>query len=181
VELTWGSSFFFSFIVSDRPGLRNPDLVERMWRKLTELLKQVIRKRQRTHKADGLGQGESDPISEEQAEQMYDELVKKIPDLRTLNTLHSEKLLAFKMTEQVKQEKELDAEVKADVYRCPNGVAPAHRNVAKWEHDDHHAGIGSSSSSTSSGHGSGSSGCASPRSPHSLMSEEGVKSPGMKP
>lgn len=28
------------------------------------------------------------------------ELIKKIPDLRTLNTLHSEKLLAFKMTEQ---------------------------------------------------------------------------------
>lgn len=28
------------------------------------------------------------------------ELMKKIPDLRTLNTLHSEKLLAFKMTEQ---------------------------------------------------------------------------------
>lgn len=28
------------------------------------------------------------------------ELMRKIPDLRTLNTLHSEKLLAFKMTEQ---------------------------------------------------------------------------------
>lgn len=31
------------------------------------------------------------------------ELLKKIPDLRTLNTLHSEKLLAFKMTEQQNQ------------------------------------------------------------------------------
>lgn len=31
------------------------------------------------------------------------ELIKKIPDLRTLNTLHSEKLLAFKMTEQQQQ------------------------------------------------------------------------------
>jgi len=34
---------------------------------------------------------------------LFMELLRKIPDLRTLNTLHSEKLLAFKMTEQQQQ------------------------------------------------------------------------------
>ena len=35
---------------------------------------------------------------------LFVELLRKIPDLRTLNTLHSEKLLAFKMTEQQQQQ-----------------------------------------------------------------------------
>ncbi|KAG5868344.1 hypothetical protein JTB14_013826 [Gonioctena quinquepunctata] len=68
-------------IASDRPGLRNTELIERMHNKLKASLQMVVS--QNHH-----GQ----PI--------MDELIKKIPDLRTLNTLHSEKLLAFKMTEQ---------------------------------------------------------------------------------
>lgn len=37
---------------------------------------------------------------------LFLELLRKIPDLRTLNTLHSEKLLAFKMTEQQQQQQQ---------------------------------------------------------------------------
>lgn len=69
-------------IAADRPGLRNTDLIERMHNKLKSALQMVIS--QNHPNQPGL----------------IHELMKKIPDLRTLNTLHSEKLLAFKMTEQ---------------------------------------------------------------------------------
>lgn len=69
-------------IASDRPGLRNTELIEKMQHKLKASLQMVVS--QNHH-----GQPH-----------ILDELMKKIPDLRTLNTLHSEKLLAFKMTEQ---------------------------------------------------------------------------------
>ncbi|CAH1188120.1 unnamed protein product [Phyllotreta striolata] len=69
-------------IAADRPGLRNTELIERMQNKLKSSLQMVVA--QNHH-------GQS---------HVMDELIKKIPDLRTLNTLHSEKLLAFKMTEQ---------------------------------------------------------------------------------
>ncbi|XP_048516241.1 nuclear hormone receptor E75 isoform X2 [Athalia rosae] len=72
-------------IASDRPGLRNTDLIERMHNKLRNALQTVLAQNHPQHP------------------DILRELLKKIPDLRTLNTLHSEKLLAFKMTEQQQQ------------------------------------------------------------------------------
>lgn len=69
-------------IAADRPGLRNTELIEKMQNKLKHCLQAVV-----TQNHPG-------------QHHILDELMKKIPDLRTLNTLHSEKLLAFKMTEQ---------------------------------------------------------------------------------
>lgn len=69
-------------IAADRPGLRNTDLIERMHNKLRNSLQVVVTQNHPGHT------------------NICNELMKKIPDLRTLNTLHSEKLLAFKMTEQ---------------------------------------------------------------------------------
>ncbi|XP_050437464.1 nuclear hormone receptor E75 isoform X2 [Adelges cooleyi] len=75
-------------IAADRPGLRNVEFIERMHNKLKCALQSVLM--QNHPDRPGLCQ----------------ELLKKIPDLRTLNTLHSEKLLAFKMTEQQNQMQE---------------------------------------------------------------------------
>nr|CAM97375.1 ecdysone inducible protein 75 [Blattella germanica] len=69
-------------IAPDRPGLRNTELIERMQGKLKAALQMVVSQNHPGHA------------------NICHELMKKIPDLRTLNTLHSEKLLAFKMTEQ---------------------------------------------------------------------------------
>lgn len=69
-------------IATDRPGLRNTELIEKMHNKLKAALQIVVNQ-------NHPGQPE-----------ILNELMKKVPDLRTLNTLHSEKLLAFKMTEQ---------------------------------------------------------------------------------
>ena len=63
----------------DRPGLRNVELVQKIHQKLDQLL---------------MNQMTSNHPEEPN---LYSELKKKIPDLRTLNTLHSEKLLAVKM------------------------------------------------------------------------------------
>lgn len=68
--------------IADRPGLRNVELIEKMHNKLKALLQSVL--------------AQNHP----EQPNLCQELIKKIPDLRTLNTLHSEKLLAFKMTEQ---------------------------------------------------------------------------------
>ncbi|CAG0913615.1 unnamed protein product [Notodromas monacha] len=195
LQLSDAELALFSAIVilsPDRPGLRNPELVDRICSKMTSLLKQSLRQRRKIPNfASNNGEKcESEHISEEEALQMYDDLVKKIPDLRTLNTLHSEKLLAFKMTEQQQQQCQTDAEPETDVDMksgipesysrggCPNegnDLAEPPMRGKGWEQFEHQ-GL-SSNSSTSSGHCSGSSGCASPRSPHSLISEEGVKSP----
>ncbi|XP_065173563.1 ecdysone-inducible protein E75 isoform X2 [Atheta coriaria] len=69
-------------IAADRPGLRNTEMIEKMQNKLKHALQTVICQNH---------PGQADILHE---------LMKKVPDLRTLNTLHSEKLLAFKMTEQ---------------------------------------------------------------------------------
>ncbi|KAL1494749.1 hypothetical protein ABEB36_010295 [Hypothenemus hampei] len=69
-------------IAADRPGLRNIELIEKMHNKLKHCLQAVVTQNHPGH------------------HHILDELMKKVPDLRTLNTLHSEKLLAFKMTEQ---------------------------------------------------------------------------------
>ncbi|CAB3373910.1 Hypothetical predicted protein [Cloeon dipterum] len=70
-------------IAPDRPGLRNVEFVEKMHRRLKTALQRLVTE---TH-------GENAPA-------VLEQLFAKVPDLRTLNTLHSEKLLAFKMTEQ---------------------------------------------------------------------------------
>jgi hypothetical protein len=62
------------------------ELVERMQSKLQSVLENV------------LNQAHPDKAG------LFLELLRKIPDLRTLNTLHSVKLLAFKMTEQQQQQ-----------------------------------------------------------------------------
>ncbi|XP_059469552.1 ecdysone-inducible protein E75 isoform X3 [Neocloeon triangulifer] len=70
-------------IAPDRPGLRNVELVEKMHRRLKSALQRLV------------GETHGDNASA-----VLEQLFAKVPDLRTLNTLHSEKLLAFKMTEQ---------------------------------------------------------------------------------
>ncbi|XP_065350342.1 nuclear hormone receptor E75-like isoform X2 [Cloeon dipterum] len=70
-------------IAPDRPGLRNVEFVEKMHRRLKTALQRLVTE---TH-------GDNAPA-------VLEQLFAKVPDLRTLNTLHSEKLLAFKMTEQ---------------------------------------------------------------------------------
>ncbi|XP_015789751.1 nuclear hormone receptor E75 [Tetranychus urticae] len=66
-------------ISPDRPGLRNIDLIGKINRKLVDLLDKLVT----SNHSDNPG--------------LFSSLVNKIPDLRTLNTLHSEKLLAYKM------------------------------------------------------------------------------------
>uniref|UniRef100_A0ABD2XA58 Ecdysone-inducible protein E75 n=1 Tax=Trichogramma kaykai TaxID=54128 RepID=A0ABD2XA58_9HYME len=72
-------------IAADRPGLRNVEFIEKMNHKLRCVLQGLL--------------AQNHP----QQPEILHELLKKIPDLKTLNTLHSEKLLAFKMTEQQAQ------------------------------------------------------------------------------
>ena len=72
-------------IAADRPGLRNQELIERMHERLRSALQTLLAQNHPQHP------------------DILRELLKKIPDLRTLNTLHSEKLLAFKMTEHQQQ------------------------------------------------------------------------------
>lgn len=67
----------------DRPGLRNSDLVQKINRKLETLLQKSV----------SANHGENAGV-------LLNELKKKIPDLRTLNALHSDKLLAYKMEPQ---------------------------------------------------------------------------------
>ncbi|KAJ8879952.1 hypothetical protein PR048_020573 [Dryococelus australis] len=88
LRLTDAEVALFSAVVvvaPDRPGLRNTEIIERMQCKLKAAL-QVVVSQNHPHNPN-----------------ICHELMKKIPDLRTLNTLHSEKLLAFKMTEQQQQ------------------------------------------------------------------------------
>lgn len=78
------------------------ELVERMQSKLRSVLDSM------------LSQAHPDKAG------LFLELLRKIPDLRTLNTLHSEKLLAFKMTEQQQQQQQA-------------GSSPS------WLHQQHHS------------------------------------------
>ncbi|XP_054711861.1 ecdysone-inducible protein E75-like isoform X2 [Uloborus diversus] len=66
-------------IAPDRPGLRNVDLVLKIQKKMMDILQKSITR------------------SHPENPNIFESLMKKIPDLRTLNTLHSEKLLAYKM------------------------------------------------------------------------------------
>ncbi|UXI15115.1 hypothetical protein NH340_JMT01058 [Sarcoptes scabiei] len=66
-------------IAPDRPGLRNVDLVQKINKRLEEVLQKVI--------------ASNHPEDSTSSIKLFTELTKKIPDLRTLNALHSEKLL----------------------------------------------------------------------------------------
>lgn len=66
-------------IAPDRPGLRNTELVLKIQKKLMDILQKSVTANHPENPA------------------IFGDLMKKIPDLRTLNTLHSEKLLAYKM------------------------------------------------------------------------------------
>ena len=59
----------------DRPGLKNPDVVEKIQDRVRQALQQQMSAQHRQEMA------------------AFAKLLLKIPDLRTLNTLHSEKLL----------------------------------------------------------------------------------------
>ncbi|XP_015605190.1 nuclear hormone receptor E75 isoform X2 [Cephus cinctus] len=99
-------------IAADRPGLRNTELVERMHNKLRNALQTVLAQNHPQHP------------------DILRELLKKIPDLRTLNTLHSEKLLAFKMTEQQQQ---LQAQQAQHASSQPQGHWPMEEEqAASW-------------------------------------------------
>ncbi|XP_063697114.1 ecdysone-inducible protein E75 [Culicoides brevitarsis] len=69
-------------ITPDRPGLRDIDLIERMYSKLKQCLQTVI-SQNRPDKPD-----------------FMQELLKLMPDLRTLSTLHTEKLVVFRTERQ---------------------------------------------------------------------------------
>ncbi|GFU37178.1 nuclear hormone receptor E75 [Nephila pilipes] len=66
-------------IAADRPGLRNTDLVLKVQKKMMDILQKAVTAKHLENP------------------NIFSDLMKKIPDLRTLNTLHSEKLLAYKM------------------------------------------------------------------------------------
>ncbi|KFD52862.1 hypothetical protein M513_06172 [Trichuris suis] len=72
-------------ISSSRPGLKNADLVEKFNQRLRNLLQQIICVQ---HGADM---------------SLFNSLMLKIPDLRTLNTLHAEKLLILNLDSQDKR------------------------------------------------------------------------------
>merc|ERR1719422_391211 len=62
-------------ITADRPGLRNPELVHKMQSKLKSVLSNILLPQHPEHST------------------MFSELMTMIHDLRTLNTLHTEKFL----------------------------------------------------------------------------------------
>ncbi|XP_021943667.1 ecdysone-inducible protein E75 isoform X4 [Folsomia candida] len=86
-------------LAPDRPGLRNVELVQRLQRHCRSALHSLV------------------------PAYMIQELDRKIPDLRTLNTLHSEKLLAFKMEEQ-NQANAADSQMQ----HSPVSIASSHRS-----------------------------------------------------
>jgi nuclear receptor subfamily 1 group D protein 3 len=86
-------------LAPDRPGLRNVELVQRLQSHCRSSLHSLV------------------------PAYMIQELDRKIPDLRTLNTLHSEKLLAFKMEEQ-NQANGTDSQMQ----HSPVSISSSHRS-----------------------------------------------------
>jgi nuclear receptor subfamily 1 group D protein 3 len=87
-------------LAPDRPGLRNVELVQRLQSHSRSALHSLV------------------------PAYMIQELDRKIPDLRTLNTLHSEKLLAFKMEEQ----NLVNATETQHMQHSPVSIASSHRS-----------------------------------------------------
>lgn len=131
-------------IAADRPGLRNTELVEKMQGKLMQALQVAV------------SQGHP------QNPGLFQELMKKIPDLRTLNTLHSEKLLAFKMEPHVVAE----APHESAVPSAAAGAAASNMHALYQTQVDHHWGAY---------------GGLSHKSPHGTPSEDSKGSWGEEP
>ena len=68
-------SFIYALIITDRPGLRNPELVHKMQSKLKVVLSNILLPQHPEHAT------------------IFSELLTMVHDLRTLNTLHTEKFL----------------------------------------------------------------------------------------
>lgn len=66
---------------------------------------------------------------------LFLELLRKIPDLRTLNTLHSEKLLAFKMTEQQQQQQQQHYNHHAQQQTPPPTASPWHNDRDSYDEE----------------------------------------------
>lgn len=101
----------------NRPGLRNVELVQRLQSHCRSALHSLV------------------------PAYMIQELDRKIPDLRTLNTLHSEKLLAFKMEEQ-NQVNAADSQMQ----HSPVSITSSHRSSSSVDSLDsfHNSNHGSS-------------------------------------
>ncbi|CAG5115445.1 unnamed protein product, partial [Candidula unifasciata] len=80
----------------DRPGLRNIEQVEKIQNKLTEALQNMI---STNHKEDGT---------------LFAKLLMKTTDLRTLNTLHSEKSIAGQRSNLDRKERDITDDVDMD-------------------------------------------------------------------
>lgn len=100
-------------IAPDRPGIRNVELVHKVQKKLSDVLSGAL------------------ALEHPDDPSLFDELMKKIPDLRTLNTLHSEKLLAYKMEPHVKEGPDGSGEASTTQYAdpwarfaCPGSSSP---------------------------------------------------------
>ena len=76
---TWSiftlSLIIYVLIITDRPGLRNPELVHKMQSKLKVVLSNILLPQHPEHAT------------------IFSELLTMVHDLRTLNTLHTEKFL----------------------------------------------------------------------------------------
>ncbi|OUC47648.1 zinc finger, C4 type, partial [Trichinella nativa] len=103
LELTDVEMALFSAVVlisSGRPGLKNPELVEKCSQRLRQLLEQVIYMQ---HGNDV---------------RFFNTLMQNIPNLRTLNTLHAEKLLDADSRSEKRYPMDLSRKVKT----CSGGV-----------------------------------------------------------
>lgn len=171
-------------IAPDRPGLRNSELVLKIHRKLDELLQKAVT----ANHPDQPG--------------LFAELKKKIPDLRTLNTLHSEKLLAYKMEPRNQPQLQQQPQLATAVTSTTNSLVPPapgcnyaallpdhrwpHFGLAPSSNGTHSAGSTTAASPAGSDWSDGSKDCppaitySSPRSVSSSVastSDEGAKSP----
>lgn len=111
------NNLFFSIY---SPGLRNVELVTRLQSHLRSALHSLI------------------------PAYVVQELDRKIPDLRTLNTLHSEKLLAFKMEEQQNYENQ-NTHRSSSMDLDSNSTTPPANNYDHAPQTHHHEHSNSSS------------------------------------
>ena len=119
--------FYFS-LISDRPGLRNPELLQRMQNKLKMVLSSILL-----------------PQHPDQAT-IFGELMTMVHDLRTLNTLHTEKFLQqCKITGQVGVGVQVHRQSMPDEHHLRHLNMNQHHPM--WELDRESTGNGSPQSS----------------------------------
>lgn len=113
-------------LAPDRHGLRNVELVQRLQSHSRSALHSLV------------------------PSFVIQELDRKIPDLRTLNTLHSEKLMAFKMEEQQNLLSGGDSHHQQAMQLSPVSIASSHRSSSSVDSlDSFHTGTMSHSSGSS--------------------------------